>query len=148
MANNEELKHFVALKDVIVEKMKDVKNKDLCYCPQIKKVYTAYEHGSFVSCGAFLLPPVIDFENPERGLIGMFLPDTLIFLKPVFSWGKGGFLEGQEVDNDNKDNFGSVHIGEWACKVRGMDQPFIAYTPTLAVLKALAWQNKIEVEDE
>ena len=88
------------------------------------------------------IPQAIDLQNPERGLWGMFQRNTLIYLKPVF-----GLPGGQwPVDNDNTTDMASFHTGEYGCKIVGCDEPFIGSTPALALLKAIAHQLGVEVE--
>ena len=95
----------------------------------------------------YRLPLPIDPVNQERGLLGMFLPNTLIFLKPVFRMyfsQVGGNLKEVDVDNDNT-HTASFHSGDWGCKISDVAEPFIGSTPALALLKALAHQWGIEV---
>lgn len=95
---------------------------------------------------AVFIPRTIDDSSPEaqkRSLIGMFTPNTLIYIKPVFGWAKG---PSGPVEMDNTTS--SIHVlhsGEWGCKIVGVDDPFIGSSPTHAILKALASQEGIEV---
>ena len=120
MPTPEELKYFTALRGVIAEKMGEKEGDDRVYC--------AADNSSqeWVDCceycgecrGDIRLPLPIDPENPERGLVGMIKGfDTLMF------------------DYDDM---------EWFCYTLDGENT-AADTPTLALLKALAWQEGIEV---
>lgn len=154
MPTSEELKYFIALNGVITEKMRAIRDSDRIFityrsdetcgmylrgCDDVLCVCTSkYGKANFNSDNLTIirLSLPIDPENPERGLVGMFKPNTFIYLGPVFCL---------SADNGNVDDSISTHTGEWACKVKGLDYPFLASTPTLALLKALAAQEGIEV---
>ncbi len=126
MPTPEELKYFTALKDVIAGKMGPWRWHDGWYDQdndEVGKVVPGqvkFFHDPEYEMHYFVrLPLPIDPENPERGLVGMI--KNLIYLGPM---------------NDS-----------WFVQIPDGDlcQYLYGNTPTLALLKALAWQEGIEV---
>lgn len=133
MPTSEELKYFIALKDVINGKMGPWKWHDGWYDQdndeagkvvpgQVKFFHDPeYEMHYFVR-----LPLPIDPDNPERGLVGMI--KNLTYLMPD---GNSGWIV--SIPDDPIPDDPNLKI----------DQYFYAPTPTLALLKALAWQEGV-----
>lgn len=131
MPTSEELKYFVALRDVIAGKMGKWRWGDRWYDPDPECIGAdtgMVKPGQLIDFSdpengmdeLVRLPLPIDPENPERGLWGMIHgPREMILLK---------------------DNNGNICVA-----VRHRGEFFSAASPTLALLKALAWQEGIEV---
>ena len=131
MPTSEELKYFIAMKDVIAGKMGEWQWHDGWHDPEdgaTGKVVPGQvkffrdpgdEMHNFVR-----LPLPIDPENPERGLWGM-----IDWKRWAISLDIDGSMVLDDMDDASEANRYST----------GWD------TPTLALLKALAWQEGIEV---
>lgn len=133
MPTPEELKYFTALRGVIAEKMGEKEGDDRVYCA------TDNRSQEWVDCceycgecrGDIRLPLAIDPENPERGLLGMC--DPPVQLTPIY--------------NPHQNNVVIYWEATWS-EERCMEFNEInvsGETPTLALLKALVWQEGVEV---
>lgn len=156
--NDETLKLLKELQGVIREKMGELQSGDLYYCPndgrdnKIKVIESGYfdsmQYDSYGKLGcwvkaepccpdvAIVIPDFYsrDPDEFDRGLSGMFKPNTFVYLKPVFD------AQGTKEIHPGE----PVHNGEWSVMLEGMDQPIIASDLYLAVLKALKWQKEQE----
>jgi hypothetical protein len=125
MPTPDELKYFIALKDMIAGKMGPWKWHDGWYDPMDNATGVVIpghirnfrdpeaEMHNFVR-----LPLPIDPENPERGLVGMINGTWLI----------------QKLDESGY---------EVTVLFKKGIEIFVGATPTLALLKALAWQEGV-----
>ena len=114
--NDTELKYLRPLQPVIREKMGEERNTDLIWCEVCRQIVT-WEGHTNPECEYLRLPHAIDLKNPERGLAGM--------LK--------GYLYG----------IIPYTFDRWVVKTDAGE--CIADTPYLALLKALAAQEGVEV---
>ena len=121
-----ELQYYKVLQGVFKEKMGAWKYRDNCWCS--KCGVTMYHNLCSTRYGRELLrlPLPIDTRNPERGLTGM--------IKDMIS-----------IDNNGKHGW-SVNIMLDSGKT-WQEREFKGDTPTLALLKALAWQEGVKVND-
>ena len=119
-----ELQYYKVLQGVFKEKMGAWKYRDNCWCS--KCGVTMYHNLCSTRYGRELLrlPLPIDTRNPERGLWGMV------------DWGR---FEIWESFGD-----GSIVIRDMSSE---KDFPQVIGSPTLALLKALAWQEGVKVND-
>ena len=124
-----ELKYYKALQAVFKEKMGDWQTGDwftnsfgefiTCVMDQDDTTLFDFYGSSYFKKLAIRLPLPIDPRNPERGLTGMH-------------------RHFRELVYNVTGNF-------WMCKVWNYENSnsFAADTPTLALLKALAWQEGV-----
>jgi hypothetical protein len=130
MPTDEELKYFIALRDVIAGKMGKWRWHDGWYDPEDNATGVVIpghlrnfrdpeeEMHNFVR-----LPLPIDPVNPERGLAGMITSAWLLYRR-------------------KKTNDYVISLGTF----KGYAKPrFMANTPTLVLLKALAYQWEVEI---
>jgi hypothetical protein len=127
MATSEELKYFIALKDVINGKMGPWQCYDRWHDPEddttgivLPGQVRYFRDPADEDHNLIRLPLPVDPENPERGLWGMI--DWSVFI----------------AETENKS-------GRLSMRLWGHPRPMIHEWPTLALLKALAWQKGIEV---
>jgi hypothetical protein len=118
-----ELKYFVALQPKIREAMGEWQEGDWASCPKIGQGVKPFPIGgrsnSCPTCSFLPLP--IDPRNPERGLWGMVDWDLFSTLTP---------RDGEWYVFGMNDRRTKGFCSEWC-------------TPTLALLKALAWQEGV-----
>ena len=127
MPTSEELKYFIAMKDVIAGKMGEWQWHDGWHDPEdgatgkVVPGQVKFFRGPGDEMHNFVrLPLPIDPEDPERGLWGM--------------------IHGPREMIQLKDYNGNICVA-----VRHRGGYFSDPSPTLALLKALAWQEGIEV---
>lgn len=125
--NPEELKYYIALQSLFKGEWQVGdwfaligRAWSACVMDQDDTILLDCFGNGFSKDSVIRLPLPIDPRNPERGLMGMFGADDRISLYQIDSY-------------------------RWVCKVNVALNYFEAETPTLALLKALAYQEGIEV---